>query len=72
MFTWSIVPWNRSHTACLLGPTTAVDGTSCRPQSSTSTGSPKQTGTDTSAPPKSSTDTPAVSVIENTWKARTY
>src|SRR5262249_38137493 len=72
MFTWSIAPRNRSQTACLLGPTTAADGTSASPQSSTSTGSPKQTGIDTSPPPKSSTDAPAGCVVENTWKARTY
>ena len=70
-FTWSTLPWNRSHTACLRGPTTAVEGTSPRSQSLTSTGSPKQTGNETSPPPKSSTDTPARgSVAENTWKAR--
>src|SRR5215471_14551446 len=66
------MPWNRSHTACLRGPTTAADRTSAPPQSSTSTGSPKQTGTDTSPPPKSSTDAPDGCVVENTWKARTY
>src|SRR5215472_2781780 len=66
------MPWNRSHTACLRGPTTAADRTSAPPQSSTSTGSPKQTGTDTSPPPKSSTEAPDGCVVENTWKARTY
>src|SRR5215472_13122791 len=66
------MPWNRSHTACLRGPTTAADRTAAPPQSSTSTGSPKQTGTETSPPPKSSTDAPDGCVVENTWKARTY
>src|SRR5215469_2525916 len=62
MFTWSIVPWNCSQVARLIGPTTAADGTAQPPQSCTSTGSPKQTGTDTSPAPKSSTDTSAGAV----------
>ena len=71
MFTWSMLPLNRSHVACLFGPTTTADRTSALSRCSTSTGSPKRNGTETSPPPKSSTDTGACG-RENTWKVRTY